>query len=216
MWALAWGGCLPAVPFVTGETAEVLKPREVSAAIYGGGGAFTGSTGSSGDCCGGAMARVRVGVGHAQEVGIDGGVYLSGTPGHGSVWGTGKLAWKLALGEHYALVGGVGLTFIDQSVGLGGDAGVIASTSPLYGTGLQLYSAFRLTMIAQTNGDVSDGGGVLSGGVSWSLGRRWRLAAEVGVVGGGAHEVPGMGIPPSNDGWFGGYGAALVSYAWRR
>lgn len=210
------GGCLPAVPFVAGETAETLKPREVSAAIYGGGGAFTGSSSSGSDCCGGAMARVRVGVGHAQEVGVDGGVYLEGHPGKGSVWGSGKLAWKLQLREHYALVAGVGLTFIGSTVGLGGDAGVIASTSPLLGTGLQLYCTLRLTMIAHTYGDVSDGGAVLASGLSWSASRRWRLAAEVGVVGAGEHDVPSMGLAPQNHAYFGAYGAALVSYAWRR
>ncbi|HEX8950277.1 MAG TPA: hypothetical protein VF945_00460, partial [Polyangia bacterium] len=110
LFALVCGGCIPAVPFVVGETAEALNAREVSAAIYGGGGAFTGSSSSGRECCGGAMGRVRVGVGRAQEVGLDGGVYLSGHPGHGDVWGTGKLAWKLQLREHLAITGGAGMS----------------------------------------------------------------------------------------------------------
>lgn len=213
--AIACAGCYPAVPFVVGETAEVLKPREVSAAIYGGGGAFTGAS-SSNECCGGVMGRVRVGVGRSQEVGVDGGVYLSGHPGNGAVWGTGKLAWKLQLREHWALTGGVGLTWIDTAnVALGGDAGVIASTSPLYGTPLQLYAGLRVTMMVQTDGGISDGGGVLSGGLAWNVTRGLRLAFEAGAIGAGAHARQSALIP-NNQGWFGGYGAALVSYAWRR
>jgi hypothetical protein len=216
LFALACGGCLPAVPFVVGETAAVLKPREVSAAIYGGGGAFTGSSSSGSECCGGAMGRVRVGIGRAQEVGVEGGAYFSGHPGKGSIWGTGKLAWKLQWREHWALVGGVGLTWVDSSVGLGGDAGVIASTSPLGGKPLQLYAGLRVTMIVQTSGTVSDGGGVLSGGLAWNATRRLRIAAEIGAVGGGDHVNDSSGFVPRNSGWFGGYGAAVVSYAWRR
>jgi len=214
--ALALGGCIPAVPFVVGETAETLKAREVSAAVYGGGGAFTGSTGSSGGgCCGGVMGRVRVGVGRSQEVGAEGGVYLSGGPGNGSVWGTAKLAWKLQLNEHYAVVGGVGTTFIGGTVGLGGDAGVIASTSP-WRESISLYAGLRATMMIDTGGAISDGGGVLSGGISYALPRHLRVAVELGAIGGGAHNRQTGSVIPENSGWFGGYGAALVSYAWRR
>ena len=204
------GGCIPAVPFVAGETAEVLKPREVSAAIYGGGGAFTGSGSSGSQCCGGAMARVRVGIGHAQEVGLDGGAYFE----DGGAWGTAKLAWKLQLGEHYALVAGVGTSFLDRSVSLGGDAGLIASTSPLVGSPLQLYAGLRVTMMIATDSDTQAGGGVLSGGLLWNVTHRWRLAFEAGAIGGGGTGfLDGTRYTP---GWFGAYGAALVSYAWRR
>ncbi|HEX6836162.1 MAG TPA: hypothetical protein VF334_06290 [Polyangia bacterium] len=210
MLALACGGCIPAVPFVVGETAETLKPREVSAALYGGGGGVLTGTGSTRDCCGGVMARVRVGVGHAQEVGVEGGAYLSG----GGAWGTAKLDWKLQVAEHYALVAGLGTTFIDGVVGLGGDAGVIASTSP-WRDRVRLYAALRATMMLQTNAKISDGGGVLAGGVAYEPTHRLRVALEIGAVGGGGHQVA-TGLVDGNAGWFGGYGAALVSYAWRR
>jgi hypothetical protein len=212
--ALACGGCIPAVPFAFGETAETLKPREVSAAIYGGGGAFTGSTSSGRECCGGAMARVRVGIGHAQEVGIEGGQYYQGHPGNGSIWATGKLVWKLQLREHYALIGGIGMTWL-YGVGLGGDAGVIASTSP-FREQVRLYAGLRATMIVDTTGATSDAGAVLSGGLAWDATRRVRLAIEIGAVGGGAHNREQGNFTPEWTGWFGGYGAALVSYAWRR
>ena len=212
--ALAFGGCIPAVPFVVGETAETLKAREVSAAVYGGGGAFTGTSGSGSECCGGVMARLRVGVGRAQEVGAEGGVYLSGHPGNGSVWGTGKLVWKLQWREHIAIVGGIGTTF-NGTVALGGDAGVIVSTSP-WRDQVRLYAALRGTMMVATSGELSDGGGVLTGGLAWDLTRRWRLAAEVGAIGTGAYEPHPINFSPAHAGWFGGYGAALVSYAWRR
>jgi len=209
--ALACGGCIPAVPFVVGETAEVLEPREVSAAVYGGGGAFTGTGSSGGGCCGGAMGRVRVGVGHAQEVGVEGGAYLDS----GGAWGTAKLDWKLQLNEHYALVAGVGTSFIGGLVGLGGDAGVIASTSP-WRDRVRLYAGLRATMMVQTDGVISDGGGVLSGGVAYEPTRRLRVALEIGAVGGGFHDRQPNDFVPANAGWFGGYGAAVISYAWRR
>ena len=209
--ALLCGGCIPAVPFVVGETAETLGPREVSAAVYGGGGAFTGS-GTAHDCCGGVMGRVRVGVGHAQEVGVEGGAYLDGA----GAWGTAKLDWKLQLREHYAIVAGVGTSFTPSVIGVGGDVGVIASTSPLEGTPLQLYTAVRATMMLQTNAVISDGGGVLSGGVAYAPTPRLRVALEAGVIGAGAHDRDPNLYAPENAGWFGAYGAALVSYAWRR
>jgi hypothetical protein len=208
--ALACGGCVPAVPFVVGETAETLGPREVSAAIYGGGGAFTG-TGTAHDCCGGAMARLRVGVGHAQEVGVEGGAYFAA----GAAWGTAKLAWKLQAREHWAIVAGLGTSFTGSTIGVGGDAGVIVSTSP-FRDRLRLYAGLRATMMIDTGGDVSDGGGVLSGGVAYDVTRGLRLALEVGATGSGFHDRQPSDFVPANAGWFGSYGAAVVSYAWRR
>jgi hypothetical protein len=199
------------VPFVVGETAETLKAREVSAAVYGGGGAFTGTGTSGAGCCGGVMGRLRVGVGRSQEVGVEGGAYLD----NGGAWGTAKLAWKLQLNEHYAIIGGVGASFLSGAVGLGGDAGVIASTSP-WRESISLYAGLRATMMIDTGGAISDGGGVLSGGMLFALPRQLRVALELGVIGAGAHNRQPGNFAPSNAGWFGGYGAALLSYAWRR
>jgi len=209
--ACSVGGCIPAVPFVVGETAETLKAREVSAAVYGGGGAFTGSGSSGTGCCGGVMGRLRVGVGKSQEVGVEGGAYLQ----KGSAWGSAKLAWKLQLNEHYAIVGGIGTTFLGSTVGLGGEAGVIASTSR-FADVISLYAGLRGTVMFQTTGQLDGGGGVLSGGVLYEPTYRLRVALEIGAVGGGMHDYDPMNFAPSNAGWFGGYGAALVSYAWRR
>ena len=209
--ALACGGCIPAVPVVVGETAETLEAREVSAAVYGGGGAFTGSTSSGSECCGGAMARLRVGVGHAQEVGVEGGAYFDG----GGAWGTAKLAWKLQAREHWAIVAGIGTSFISNTIGVGGDAGVIVSTSP-FRDRLRLYAGVRATMMIDTGGEVSDGGGILSGGMAYDLTRGLRVALELGATGSGFHDRHPNEFVPANAGWFGGYGAAVVSYAWRR
>lgn len=209
--ALALCGCIPAVPFVVGETAETLKAREVSAAVYGGGGAFTGTGTSGPGCCAGVMGRLRVGVGRSQDVGVEGGAYLDKS----GAWGTAKLAWKLQLDEHYAIVGGVGASFVGGVVGLGGDAGIIASTSP-WREPISLYAGLRATMMIQTNATLSDGGGVLSGGILFALRRQLRVALELGAIGGGAHNRQPGDFAPSNAGWFGGYGAALLSYAWRR
>lgn len=209
--ALACGGCIPAVPFVVGETAEALQPREVSAAVYGGGGAFTGTGSSGSGCCGGAMARLRVGVGHAQEVGVEGGAYFDA----GGAWGTAKLAWKLQAREHLAIVAGVGTSFIAKTIGVGGDAGVIVSTSP-FRDRLRLYAGLRATMMIDTSGEVSDGGGILSGGMAYDATRGLRVALEIGAIGSGFHDRQPNEFVPANAGWFGAYGAALVSYAWRR
>jgi hypothetical protein len=212
-------GCIPSVPFVAAETAETLEAREVSAAVYGGGGVFTGSSSSGPECCGGAMGRLRVGIGHAQEVGIDAGAYFSGHPGKGSIWGTGKLGWKLRLGEHYALVGGAGLTFIDRQVGVGGDFGALASTR-LGARPLSLYTGLRGTLMVAAARDVYGNGGVSGGallplGVAWDATRRLRLLLEAGLVG-GANVEDLLHNGKSYSGWFGSYGALAVSYAWRR
>jgi hypothetical protein len=207
-------GCIPAVPFVTAETADTLKRGDGAATVYGGGGYFTGSGSPQSGCCAGAMGRLRVGIGHDQEVGAEGGVYVAGDKGPGNVYGTTKLRWKMGLGEHIALIAGAGLSWTDNLVGVGADFGGIASTK-LRNTRLHLYSGLRGTMVVAADSDVYQnggisGGGILPFGIEWRPGDHFRLDVEVGAI--GAANVAGTNKKLS--GWFGGYGALALSYAW--
>jgi hypothetical protein len=126
--ALTLAACTPPPPFLLAETAETLPARAVSVTIGGGGGAAGGS--SEVTQAGGAIARVRVGIGHQQEVGIEGGAYFAGKPGDGNVYGVGKLGWKLQLRRHAAILAGVGASWIGRTAGIGGDLGCVLSTGP--------------------------------------------------------------------------------------
>lgn len=202
------------------ETSEVLKARDVSATIYGGGGVATGTVDVS--RLGGAIARVRVGVGQRQEVGVEGGNYYSGRPGSGSVWGVGKLTWKMALPRSTAVVTGAGVTFVGGSVGLGADAAVVTSTNAFGRRDVAVYTGLRGTIVFPASTDPLRDGGVTAGGV-WPIGLafssgNWRAFVESGLIAGGSVNHAPFNAPNAREynGWFGAYGAVAISGAWRR
>lgn len=210
-------GCSVPVPFAMAETAETLGAGEVSAGVVGGGG---GAGGSSAERAGGAFGRIRVGVGHGQEVGVEGGGYFFGVPGNGSMYGTGALRYKLALSPHAALLTAFGLSWIEKQVNAGGDFGFVLSSRPLGGVA-RLYVGARATLMAPTSGPLEAGGvaggGILPLGVDYEPEPGWHVAFEAGLVGGGDvhHDFFGNDVIVY-DRWIGGYGAVALSRAWTR
>src|SRR5215470_357319 len=92
--------CTVPPPFHVLETPQTLQAKQVNVLAGGGGGGGDRIHGP----IGGAAARVRVGVGNDQEVGVDGDVVFTGNDIVGGV----KLAYKKQLGEHVAIVTGPG------------------------------------------------------------------------------------------------------------
>lgn len=219
--ALALGACTPPPPFVLAETAEPLPARAVSLTLAGGAGGAGGS--STVAPAGGTIARVRVGVGHGQEVGLEGGAYFTGRPNDGAIYGVGKLSWKLQLLSHMALLAGAGVSWIGGAVGVGGDFGGVWSTGPLGGRPIRVYGGLRGTLAIPARRDPYDGGGITGGGVlstglAWAPTPAWRLYLEAGAIGGGSVNHGAFNAPSARDyfGWAGGYGALAVSRAWTR
>lgn len=124
----------PAPPFHFSETAEVIRRGQVGVTAAGGWGTL-----GFGSAWGGA-ARVRVGIGHGQEVGIEGaaaavstsdsngGTSASNRPwiGHSSAFG-GKLSWKGAPACCLAAIVGIGATTSAVGPAVGGDVGIVLS-----------------------------------------------------------------------------------------
>jgi hypothetical protein len=216
------GGCTPILPFHLAETAEILQRREVSLTVAGGGGGAS----NLGNCCGGGAARVRVGLGHRMELGVDTELIGSGTAGSGSLTLGGKVSYKLGLLPYLALLAGVGATGSigfgttkNGEAGLGADVGLVAST-PLIANRLRLYGGTRLSFVVPTAHDLYDAGGpteslVVPVGLSIEPDRRWRIFLEGGYLGGFSQGHNGQPPMVFNNGWNGAYGALAVGYLWR-
>jgi hypothetical protein len=207
--------CTPAPPFHTFETAETLKAREVSMSVGGGAGG-----GRNGFCCGGGGARVRIGVGDEQEIGVDA-TYLDN--GDEGILG-GKLAYKRALDPSIALIAGVGGTRgalhcqqhvygMCNSFGAtaGIDAGLIASTRP---AAYQLYGSLRLAGATQLQLDAMSETAIAALGVVNTDGPL-RLMAELGGIAGFQHVFGDPLIRTTSD-VEGFYFAVGLTYTWPR
>jgi hypothetical protein len=162
------------------ETADTLGAGEHAVEVGGGAGAWQSS-----DSIGGGTARVRVGVGGRQELGVDADVLWSGS----TVVGGAALAYKRALAAGFAFVAGAGMTAGNdaQSTCAGGDLGAIASTAPGPGR-VQLYGGVRLAAAMRVRGDRHAGGGISQGafvpvGLVWPWRPGWRVIVEGGAVG---------------------------------
>jgi hypothetical protein len=212
------GGCAPTIPFHLTETAAVLARHQVAISVTGGGGDGTSTNEklSVDRCCGGGALRARVGLGGRHEVGAELAV-IAGNGKGGPVFPTGKLRYKLGLGEHLAFLAGLGLAGrIDTSGGsanalyVGADAGLVASTSPLANI-VQLYGGLRFTFSLPADdrfyANTPTQGFIVPAGLALRAGQYWQLYAEGGLIGGFSE--------PSRDqhyGWIGGYGAFAVEY----
>jgi hypothetical protein len=215
------GACTPLAvtpPFHLTETAEILRPGQV-AVTAAGGGAFGGFL----DGAGGGAARVRVGVGARQEVGIEGGAayaaegtvdVASESRQQSQTFLSGKLSWKAGLTDWLAVVAGVGAGHEwraphDNSLTtVGGDAGAVASPPrPLGGRWLP-YGGLRLSVaVPVDDSDVSTTVAfAIPVGVAFVLTPHARLFAEVGGLeahGGNAADTSWQGA---------GYGALGFTY----
>ena len=131
-------GCSPlsaTPPFHFHETAQVLSPGQVSISLGGGGGflLFDGTAGGGG-------ARMRVGVGARQEIGIEGTALYVDTDspdmttrpwiGRSGAYAA-KLSWKGApLLDWIAILAGAGFSRTATGTALGGDLGLLFSWGP--------------------------------------------------------------------------------------
>ena len=172
--------CTVPPPFHVLETAETLRSRQVSMTAGAGGG-----TGDIDDCCVGAAARVRVGIGHHQEIGVDGNVLAAKNDTVGGI----KLAYKLRPREGVALVAGPGFMVggdTGERNALGGDVGAIVSTSA--GGSASVYGALKLAVAVPLRDDIYELGGVSESlvpavGIAYPLGAQLRLFGEAGGIG---------------------------------
>lgn len=175
--AVLLADCTPTIPLATLETAETLEARTVTVSAAGGAGG-----GNGGICCGGGMARVRVGIGGRQELGADVAVLDDGNSADVGA----KLAYKHGLTSNLAILAGAGGTHgsvYGNSAGV--DAAFVASTGSAV---LQYYGSLRVSLAVPVREDLySDGGlaqvGSLALGITHSIGMPIRLFAEVGGIG---------------------------------
>ena len=202
--------CTVPPPFHVLETSETLAARKISVTAGAGGG-----TGDLDDCCVGGAARVRVGVGGNQEVGVDGNVLLSSNSTIGGV----KLAYKWRPHEGIAFVAGPGFMFGGDTAdknAVGGDLGAIVS-KPV-GERATVYSALRLAVAVPLRDDMYELGGVseslvLPIGIGYPLGPQTRLFGELGGIGALSQIRDGRTMEidsHTNVGW---YGAIAISYS---
>jgi len=145
-------GCYPTLPPHIAEGTEVLKPGGVSLTVAGGGAGFdanvspSAGTQSSAVGAGGLEARVRVGVGAKQEVGVS--AFLGvGSPSGGSdppFAAGGKLSYKVAPVPWLAFVADVG-AFDHAAASIGVVGGDLAAIFAPYTAenGSQLYFAAK-------------------------------------------------------------------------
>ncbi len=124
---LAAAGCNPVLvptPLQLGETAPALGAGDVSITGQAGGG--TAVLDGSGF---GAAGRVRVGVGHQQEVGVEGFFAYAdtGKQRYSGQFGGGKASYKLELDPHFALIAGAGFGTGTTGTSVGGDLAALVS-----------------------------------------------------------------------------------------
>lgn len=222
--ALGGAGCTPVLPMHFAETAEVIAKKEVSLTVSGGG----GSASNVNNCCGGGAARVRVGVGHNMEVGVEAEVLGTGNSSAGTVVLGGKVSYKYAPIPYLAILAGVGamgsfgvgMGASNGDAGLGADVGAVAST-PVLAKLLRIYGGARFSFVVPARKDIYAGGGPTQGiivpvGLSLEPSRRWRVYLEGGYLGGWSennYAINGNRFGSIN--WNGGYGSLSLAYVWR-
>ncbi len=227
-------GCTPIIPMHFGETAEVIAKKEISLTVSGGGGSGSATPVSGGsannvkDCCGGGAGRVRFGIGHNMEVGVEAEILGIGDTKGGDIILGGKVSYKYAPIPFLAILAGVGAVGTlgvnnnnkNGDAGLGADIGVVAST-PVLAKILRIYGGARFSFVVPVRGDIYAGGGptqaiVIPVGISLEPNPRWRVYAEGGYLGGWSennYAVNGNAFGSIN--WNGGYAALNVAYIWR-
>jgi hypothetical protein len=176
---VAAAGCTVPPPFHMLETASTLPARGVSVMVAGGGGVGEGLD----SCCGGAAARVRVGIGNGQEVRVDGSTIFSSN----SLAGGFRLGYKIAPSGRLAVLAGAGAFFTEAGSSAGADLGVIVSARA-NGRPVIPYAGARLSAAIPADHGLYERSGT-SGtltipiGVSRRLGAHWQALLELGGVG---------------------------------
>lgn len=192
------------MPPAFGESTEVVAPGKVGVTIGGGGGGVACSTCSS--TLGlGAFARVRVGIGGRQELGVSGfGVLTSGSSGGVGAIGGGALSYKLGAAPWLAFVANAGA--IDQS--FGGDVALIVAPYTDSG-GRQIYTGLRGSVAIPLVPDVRAATTAVTAPIGLSLRptSASRVFLEAGVMAGGQQTD---GFDAQRVGGVGGYASIAV------
>lgn len=213
------------MPSQFSESTEVLAPGKIGFTLAGGGSAIAGCcTSNNGSAVGfgGGEARLRVGIGGQQELGVSafGGVG-SNSPVDGAVGG--KIAYKLAPVRWFAIVANAGAydfigggTSLSHTATFGGDiAGILAAT--LDSKGDQIYSGARLSFAIPvlTNAQSATGSLTVPVGVMLVTSERVRVFLEGGLVGSVATYSTTDGMYSGNATTLGGYGTLGVQFILR-
>jgi hypothetical protein len=208
------GGCAPLaapLPFHLAETATPLSRGELRATVAGGGGnaIFDGSAG-------GGDARVRIGVGARQEIGVEGELLRADTGkpdaksprwiGKSFAYGL-KLSWKGAPTDWFALIVGAGAMSAATGESAGADLAVVFSRP----RGLiRPYAGLRGTLAIPVARPLDDAGGI-TGGVVLPAGISFHYANSCDVfLEGGYAQLWSDGGQHSHGG---GYGALAFAFA---
>jgi hypothetical protein len=190
--ALLASACTPILattPHQFLETGQVRAAGEASVSVYGGAGMFPFiATGA------GAGGRVRLGLGHGQELGVEGqvegvlqsqgnGLLASSRDFSGAAWAA-KAVWKSALTERVALLAGAGAGGGTTGQSWGGDLGIVGggALSPA----ADVYVGLRANFVRSRGSDALasyTAGLTLAGGLCTHLGLRLDLCGEMGGSG---------------------------------
>jgi len=208
--AAAAAACTVPPPFHTLETAGTLPARGLSVMVAAGGGAGEDLD----SCCGGAAARVRVGIGDGQELGIDGSTIFASD----SISGGFRLGYKNALSGRLALFGGAGAFFIEGQQSVGADLGLVVSARADGGP-LVPYAGARIAAALPIDDDLYAGGGlsqtlVIPIGLARRLDAHWQGLIELGGVGALSEARSGLDRTVGTQTNLGLYGALAIT--WRR
>ena len=182
-------GCAPLtapLPFHLAETATPLQRGELRATAAGGAGVL-GLDGAGG----GGAARLRIGVGRRQEVGVEGELLRvdTGRPddksprwiGKSFTYGL-KLSWKGAPTDWFAVIAGAGAMHAATGESAGADLAIVFSRP----TGIvRPYAGLRGTIAFPVSRPLDDAGGVsgglvVPGGLSLHFASNYDLFIEGG------------------------------------
>lgn len=223
-FALALSGCYPTLPTHFAESTEVLAPGNVGITLAGGpAGFYTKLRGNHlTEAAGGFEGRVRVGIGHSQEIG--GSVFAGvGTPvssGDVNVGAGAKLSYKIAPLPWLAAVADAGIMDLDSAsvVIPSGDLAIVAAPYTAR-DGSQVYTGLRgsLGIPILEGARASDEGITIPVGFAFHASPRWRMFVEGGFVAGFGQFAGQSGSTGLNDtATLGGYGVVAVGYVFGR
>jgi hypothetical protein len=221
--ALLTSGCYPTLPTHFAESAEVLGPGRVGVTLAGGGAGFdTKLRGNHLGYGGGAFeGRVRVGIGHDQEIGgsVFGGAGTGVSGGDANGGAGAKISYKIGPARWLAFVADAGVMDVNSAsvvVPSGDLAAVIAPYTASDGT--QVYTGVRgsLGVPILDRARAFDEGITIPVGLAFHASERVRLFAEGGFVAGFGQFAGQAGFTGLNDtSTLGGYGVLAFGYVFR-
>jgi hypothetical protein len=216
-------GCYPALPTHFAESAEVLGPGKVGVTIAGGGAGFdTKLRGKPLTYGAGAFeARVRVGIGHDQEIGgsVFGGVGTGVAGGDANGGAGAKISYKIGPARWLAFVADAGVMDLNSAsvVVPSGDLAVVLAPYTA-SDGTQVYTGVRgsLGVPILEGARAFDEGITVPVGLAFHASERVRMFAEGGFIAGFGQFAGQAGFTGLNDtSTLGGYGVLAFGYVFR-